>query len=67
MSETVKSDTKKWYVIRAIAGQEKKVKQYLEAEIAREGLNDFVSQVLIPTEKVYQIRKGKKISKERSF
>ena len=67
MSETIKSDTKKWYVVRAIAGQEKKVKQYLEAEIVREGLKDFVSQVLIPTEKVYQIRKGKKISKERSF
>jgi transcription termination/antitermination protein NusG len=30
-------------------------------------LNDFVSQVLIPTEKVYQIRKGKKVSKERNF
>ena len=63
MSEVVK----KWYVIRAISGQEKKVKQYIESEITRLGLSDFVSQVLIPTEKVYQIRKGKKVSKERSF
>jgi transcription termination/antitermination protein NusG len=58
---------KKWYVVRAISGQEKKVKQYIESEIIRTGLTDYVSQVLIPTEKVYQIRKGKKVSKERSF
>jgi transcriptional antiterminator NusG len=62
------SDTgKKWYVLRAIGGKEKKVKEYIENEIARGGLQDFVTQVLIPTEKVYQIRNGKKISKERSF
>jgi transcriptional antiterminator NusG len=58
---------KKWYVIRAISGNEKKVKQYLESEISRLGLSDFVSQVLIPTEKVYQVRKGKKVSKERNY
>jgi transcription termination/antitermination protein NusG len=58
---------KKWYVVRAVSGQEKKVKQYIESEITRLGLGDYVSQVLIPTEKVYQIRKGKKVSKERSF
>lgn len=58
---------KKWYVIRAISGKEKKVKEYLESEIARLGLQSYISQVLIPTEKVFQIRKGKKISKERNF
>lgn len=58
---------KKWYVIRAISGNEKKVKQYLESEISRLGLQDFISQVLIPTEKVYQVHKGKKISKERNY
>lgn len=58
---------KKWYVIRTVSGKEKKVKQYLEHEISILGLNDYVSQVLIPTEKVYQIRAGKKVSKERSF
>ena len=63
MSENVK----KWYVLRAIGGKEKKVKEYIENEIANAGLQDFVSQVLIPTEKVYQIRNGKKISKERNF
>jgi transcriptional antiterminator NusG len=58
---------KKWYVVRAISGKEKKVKQYIEAEINRLKLNDYVSQVLIPTEKVYQIKDGKKVSKERNY
>ncbi|MDG1159307.1 MAG: transcription termination/antitermination protein NusG [Flavobacteriales bacterium] len=58
---------KKWYVVRAISGKEKKVKEYIESEIAALGLQDFVGQVLIPMEKVYQIRNGKKVSKERSF
>jgi transcriptional antiterminator NusG len=60
-------NNKKWYVVRAISGKEKKVKLYLEDEISRLGLTDYVSQILIPTEKVYQIRNGKKVSKERSF
>ncbi|MBN1596899.1 MAG: transcription termination/antitermination factor NusG [Bacteroidales bacterium] len=58
---------KKWYVLRAIGGKEKKAKEYIESEIARLNLQEYVSQVLIPTEKVYQIRNGKKISKERNF
>lgn len=70
MAETVNKESsiaKKWYVVRAISGQEKKVKQYIEVEINRLKLNDYVSQVLIPTEKFIQIRNGKKIQKERSF
>jgi len=63
MSEIVK----KWYVLRAIGGKEKKVQEYIESEISRLDLGDFVSQVLIPTEKVYQIRNGKKISKDRNY
>lgn len=63
MSET----DKKWYVLRAISGKEAKVKEYLEADMKNGGLGDFVSQVLIPTEKVYQVRNGKKILKERSY
>ena len=58
---------KKWYVLRAIGGKEKKVKELIESEITRLNLQDYISQVLIPTEKVYQIRNGKKISKERNF
>lgn len=58
---------KKWYVLRAIGGKEKKVKEYIESEIANHKIQEYVSQVLIPAEKVYQIRNGKKISKERNF
>jgi transcriptional antiterminator NusG len=58
---------KKWYVIRAISGKEKKVKEYLETEIARRGLQDQVPNILIPMEKFYQVRNGKKVSKERNY
>jgi transcriptional antiterminator NusG len=58
---------KKWYVLRAMSGQEKKVKEQIESEAAHQNLQEYVSQVLIPTEKIYQIRNGKKISKERNF
>ena len=62
------SDKKRgWYVLRAISGKEAKVKEYLDAEIKNTDLGDFVYQVLIPTEKVYSVRNGKKITKERNL
>ena len=63
MSELVK----KWYVVRALSGKEKKAKEYLEKEIQLRKLQDYVSQVLIPTEKVFTIKHGKKVSAERSY
>ncbi len=63
MSETVK----KWYVVRVISGQEKKIKSYIEMEVRRAGIEVYLNQILIPTEKIYQIRKGKKVSKEQSL
>jgi transcription termination/antitermination protein NusG len=60
-------NTKKWYVVRAVSGQENKVKAYIETEISRLGMSDYVSQVLVPTEKVVQVRDGKKISKEKVY
>jgi len=56
-----------WYVVRAISGKENKVKDYIESEISRLGLNEFVEEVLVPTEKVVQIRNGKKVNKERVY
>lgn len=56
-----------WYVVRAISGKENKVKNYIETEISRLGLGEFVEEVLVPTEKVVQIRNGKKINKERVY
>ncbi len=57
----------KWYVVRAITGQEKKVKAMIESELAFEKLSDFVPQILIPTQRVYEIKKGKKTSREKSY
>ena len=61
------SNVKKWYVVRAVSGQENKVKAYIETEIARLGMDDYISQVLVPTEKVVTVRDGKKISKDRVY
>ena len=63
MSET----TMKWYVLRAVSGKESKVKEYADAEIRTTDLGQYVAQILIPIEKVYQIRNGKKTTKERNY
>ncbi|MDR1725164.1 MAG: transcription termination/antitermination protein NusG [Bacteroidales bacterium] len=59
--------TKKWYVVRAIAGKERKAKEYIDNEIARLNIRDIVSQVLIPTERVYSVRNGKRIGKDKTL
>ena len=58
---------KKWYVLRAMSGKETKVREYLEAEIRNSELGEYVAQVLIPTEKTYVVRNGKRVLKERSY
>ena len=57
----------KWYVLRVVGGKERKTVSFIEKEIDRVGMKKFVSQILVPTEKVYQIRNGKKVSKEKNF
>ena len=57
----------KWYVVRAVSGQEKKAKSYLENEITRQKLEEYVSEILIPSEKVMEMRNGKKRVRERNF
>jgi len=57
----------KWYVVRAIGGQENKVQSYIETEINRLGLSDYVNQVIVPKENVIQIKDGKKITKEKVY
>ncbi len=56
---------KKWYVVRAMGGKEKKVKEYLESEINRLNLQDRIFNVLIPTEKYFDVKNGKRVTKER--
>ena len=57
----------KWYVVKSISGKEHKVKLYIEKELAQKKMEKYVSEILIPMEKIFQIKNGKKISKERSF
>jgi transcriptional antiterminator NusG len=57
----------KWYVVRAISGQEKKVKAIIESELSLEGLSKYVPEILIPTQKVYEIKNGKKTSRDKSY
>jgi len=61
------STIKSWYVLRTAGGKEKKAKEYIDSQITAMGWRKHIIQVLIPTEKVYQIKSGKKISKERTI
>lgn len=61
------SNVKKWYVVRAVSGQENKIKAYIENEINRLGMGDYISQVLVPTEKVVSVKDGKKIVKDKVY
>lgn len=57
----------KWYVVRVISGQEKKIKEYMEVEIERLNLHEKILNILIPTEKVFDVKQGKKSVRERSY
>ncbi|MDX2197047.1 MAG: transcription termination/antitermination protein NusG [Cytophagales bacterium] len=56
-----------WYVLRAISGQERKIKSYLETELTRQNLLEHVPEVLIPSEKIYEMRNGKKVLRDKIF
>jgi transcriptional antiterminator NusG len=58
---------KRWYCLRVISGKERKLKERLELEIRRSKWDDFVTQVIVPTEKVYKIRAGKKVIHEKNI
>jgi transcription termination/antitermination protein NusG len=58
---------KKWYVVRTYSGHENKVKAYLENEVMQAGLTDKITAVIVPSEKVFEVKDGKKKSKTRTF
>ncbi|MFT5166986.1 MAG: transcriptional antiterminator NusG [Saprospiraceae bacterium] len=60
-------EEKKWFSLRVISGKEKKIKERIELEVQRSGWKDFITQVLVPSEKVYKIRNGKKVILERNI
>ena len=45
-----------WYVLRAVSGKETKVKEYIDTDVKLHNLSEYISQVLIPTEKTVQVR-----------
>ncbi len=67
MSEEIQlSPDTKWYVLRVISGKERKVKEYLDKDIIRNGWDKNVVQVLLPMEKIYKVQAGKKVVRERN-
>ena len=58
---------KRWYVVHTLTGQEDKVKGNIEKKIAQGELKDLISQVLVPTEKVSEVKAGKKKISQRKF
>ncbi len=58
---------KKWYVIHTQTGFENKVKTNLESKVQTQGLDHLIGQILIPTEKVSEVKEGKKKISERKF
>lgn len=61
------AEEKKWYSLRVISGKEKKIKERIDLEVERSGWKDFIFQIIVPTEKVYKIRGGKKVVQERNL
>lgn len=59
--------TKKWYVIHAYSGYEKKVKTALEERVRLAGMSDKFEEILVPSEEVVELRKGRKVTSERKF
>jgi transcription termination/antitermination protein NusG len=61
-------EEKKWYSLRVISGKEKKIKERIDRELEiNPGWKDFIFQVIVPVEKVYKIRNGKKVVQERNL
>lgn len=60
------SEDKKWYVLRVISGKERKLRDYIEQHVKRLGWDHIVSQILVPTEKIYKIKNGKKVIHEKN-
>jgi len=66
-AEEVQQAESKWYVLRVVSGKERKVKEYLDKDISRNGWNNIVKQVFLPMEKVYKVQNGKKVMREKNY
>lgn len=57
----------KWYVLRVVSGKERKIKEYLDKDIIRNGWDKIIKQIFLPVEKVYKVANGKKVMRERNY
>jgi len=60
-------EEKKMYVVRVISGQERKIREHILLEVNRSGWSKVVTEIVVPTEKVYTIKAGKKTIKEKTL
>jgi transcriptional antiterminator NusG len=60
------ADTK-WYCLRVVSNKERKIKERLDMEIDRANWREIVPNIIVPTEKIYKIRNGKKVIQERTL
>ncbi len=58
---------KRWYIVQAYSNFERKVADTIKEKIAQSKLDDYFDEVLVPTEKVVEVRRGRKVDTERKF
>ncbi|ALF29746.1 MULTISPECIES: transcription termination/antitermination protein NusG [Brucella] len=59
--------TARWYIVHAYSNFEKKVAEDIEAKAKQKGLSDLIEQIVVPTEKIVEVRRGRKVDAERKF
>ena len=58
---------KRWYSVSVLSNFEKKIAEQIRTAVAEQGLEDQIEEVLVPTEEVIEVRRGKKVTAERRF
>ena len=66
-TETASNPNHKWYIVHAYSNFEKKVAESIREQAKNQGLEENFSEILVPTEEVVEIRRGRKINAERKF
>jgi transcriptional antiterminator NusG len=58
---------KRWYVVKVQSGREETIKEAIERRVKKEGLEEYYGQIVVPTERITEMRNGKRVSKERKL